>query len=74
MTAAEAIELSEEIVRLIDEDVPEWAWDKAPEFFEDIRQKAVDVGETITQTQRVSEKQASALENWEGGVRKWIRD
>ena len=74
MTSDEAVELAEEIARLIDEEVPEYAWDKAAEFFEDIREKAIEVGETIENSGHVTDKQASALENWEAGVRRWIRD
>lgn len=62
------------IVELIDDEVPERAWDVAADFFDDIRDKVVAVQETITQTNHVTEKQQQALDNWEAGVRKWIKE
>lgn len=69
----QALEQSERIVELIDDEVPDWAKDRATDFFEDIREKAVSVGETISRTKRVTESQQNALDGWERGVRKWIK-
>ena len=74
LSAAEAIEISEDIVTMVDEDVPEKAWDKAAEFFENARRMAVEIGESITQSGNVTAKQAQALQNIKSGVAKWIRD
>jgi hypothetical protein len=72
MTPEEAIELAEEIVTLIDEDVPGSAMDKAGDFFEDVREKVVEVQATIEERDHVTTAQANALENWKAGVEKWI--
>jgi hypothetical protein len=69
----QALEQSERIVELIDDEVPDWAKNTATNFFEDIREKAVSVGETISRTKRVTEGQQNALDGWERGVRKWIK-
>ena len=72
MNVIQAIQKCDEIVDLIDEDVPESAHDKAGEFFESVREGAVEMQETLEETQEVTPAQRSALENWEAGVRKWI--
>ena len=61
------------LVELIDDEVPEWALDKAPEFFEDVKEKVISVEEKITLTGSVTPAQSRAIENWEAGVRKWIK-
>ena len=68
-----AIDQAHRIVKLIDEDVPEWAWDKAAEFFEDVRDSVCAVEDTITTTGRVTAAQQIALDNWEESVCEWIR-
>lgn len=73
MTAAEAIALGERTIEMIDEEVPAHALEKAPDFFEDIREKTQQVLETIEQRQSVSPNQAKALQGWQNGVAKWIR-
>lgn len=74
LTMVEGIEFCEEIVELIDDEIPDYAWKKAPEFFEDVRDKVVDVQETIERTGQVSEGQERALNNWKDGVSRWIHD
>lgn len=73
MDVKEALEACGRIIELIDDEVPEWARDKAPEFFEDVREKVVSVEETITVTADVTPAQSRAIENWEAGVRKLIK-
>lgn len=73
MTVAEAIALGERTIEMIDEEVPAHALERAPEFFEDIRDKTQQVLETIEQRQSVSPNQAKALQGWQNGVAKWIR-
>ncbi len=73
MSALEASQQCDTIVELIDEEVSEEAFDKAGEFFEDVREKVIEVQETIQTAGSVSEGQQTALDNWEAGVRKWIR-
>lgn len=41
MEPDEAIEALSALIDLIDDDVPSHAWDKAGEFFEDVRESAV---------------------------------
>lgn len=62
------------IQELIEEDVPDWAKDKAGDFFDDIWEKCHDVAETIERTMSVTQRQQQALNNWEDGVSRWIRD
>lgn len=73
MSAIQAIQQCDEIVELIDEELPQKAWDTAPELFEDIREKVASVQETIQNSGEVTERQQNALDNWEDCVRKWIR-
>lgn len=70
----EGVELCEEIVALIDDEIPDYAWNKAPEFFEDVRDGVMEVQGTIERTGRVSEGQEKALNNWKDGVSRWIHD
>lgn len=70
---SEALEQVARIVEMIDDEVPESARDRAPEFFDDVRRKVVDVGETIEARGRVTDKQRSALDGWERGVAGWIK-
>lgn len=69
----DAIEQCQRILDLI-EDAPEWALDKAPDFFEDVGEKVADVCATIEKLGRVSDRQLNALNGWENGVRKWHKD
>lgn len=72
MFSDEALELGEEIIEMIDDEVPDSAKDRAGDFFEDVATRVRDVMETIERTGRVTPKQAEALENWRRGVAKWI--
>lgn len=72
MDVKNALELVDEIVNIIDEEIPEKAWDRAASFFEDIREKVIDVGQTIRTNDKVSERQMRALEGWKAGVSKWL--
>lgn len=75
MEPQEAIDEISDLIERIDEDVPEWAWDKAaPDFFEDIKEMSADVSETIEETQNVTPAQESAIRNWVEGVGKWIKN
>jgi hypothetical protein len=67
-----AIEQADRILEAIEDDLPERAWDRAADFFEDVQTKVKDVRATVERLQRVSEKQLLALDNWEAAVNKWI--
>lgn len=69
---AKANELIAKIQETIEDDVPEWATDKAEEFFDDVLEKTKDIATTIERTERASDGQIQALENMLAGVRKWI--
>ena len=69
-----AVDQGMALIELIDEDLPSHAWDVAGDFFEDIREKVSQVVERIETTRSVTERQVAALDGWEAGVRKWIRD
>ena len=70
----DAAEQCDLIVDLIDNEVPDWALDKCAEFFESVREKAVDIGESIAKRKSVTPRQAKALDNMESGVRRWMGD
>lgn len=69
----DALSQVERILDTIEEDVPEYAKNRATEFFESVEQKTRDVGQTIERTNRVTEGQQRALDGWEAGVRKWVK-
>ena len=69
----EALELCDEILRMIEEDVPERAHDKAPDFFEGVEEKVKSISETIEQSGQATDRQIAALENMQAAVSKWIR-
>lgn len=68
-----AIDLGEEILALIEDDVPEWALDKAPDFFEGVQEKTESILEVIRNSGKRTDRQLEALENMLAGVKKWIR-
>lgn len=70
----DALDQCETILNLIDEDVPEWAWDKSPDFFEKIQERVRSMSDWIEDHEHVTEKMADALDNMEAGVRKWIKE
>ncbi len=73
MLPTEASELCDEIVEAIDE-LPEAVIDKATDFFEEIRAKAVSMQESIDARGAVTRLMASALRNMRSGVAKWEHD
>lgn len=66
----EALGIVTQIEELV-EGFPERTQSRGAEFFEDVISKAKSVGETITRTNRVSERQLGALKGWLDGVKKW---
>lgn len=66
MTVEEACELRDEIAEICEDA-------DTSEFLEDIAEKSASVCDTIEQTQRVTDKQASALNNWAAAARKFQR-
>jgi hypothetical protein len=70
----DALEQCKVIVDLIDNDVPDHAWDKASTFFEGIRDKVAGISEWIEENEHVTKKMAESLDNMERGVKKWIKD
>jgi hypothetical protein len=73
MRADQAIALGDEILRLIEDDVPEAAFDKAGEFFESVGERTKAIQETIARTGEATDNQVTALENMESAVSRWIR-
>lgn len=69
----EGLELCDEILRLIDEDIPGSAYDRGYEFFESVEEKVKSIRGSIEGTKRFTDNQKSALENMKSGVEKWIR-
>ncbi len=70
--AKAAVEKIDRVLATIEDDLPERAWDKATDFFEDVEEKLKSVRQTITTSGRVTERQLSAIDGWERGVGKWI--
>jgi len=69
----DALEQCETIIDLIDNIIPDHAWSASPDFFEQIKEKAVNMAEWIEVNARVTPKMVKALDNMERGIRKWIR-
>ena len=73
MSVKKANEQCDRIVETIDE-LDEEVFNKASDFFEDVRTNVVDVQETICKRELVTENQQRALDNWERGVNKWVHN
>lgn len=72
----EAKEAADRIEALCDEDneeIPQWAKDSKPEFFEEIRDKAREIIATVKRKGYVTDKQLQALKNMRDGAERWIR-
>lgn len=69
---AAALKLAQEVLELIEDEVPEWKVLKNQEFFEGVEEKARGIAETVRRTGRVSAGQRAALENMKGAVEKWV--
>lgn len=74
MTVDEAEQIIEEIDDMINDELSEEAFHRAPDFFEDISEKSKSVGETIASSGYVTGRQAAALRSWYDGVSRWIKD
>jgi hypothetical protein len=76
MDLDEALELCEEIITMIDEDrdleEAQERNDRCMAFCESVREKVSDMSETIEDRGRVTEGQATALENMKAGLDRWI--
>jgi len=72
-TVQEAEALVEEIADLIDNEVPDGAFRRMPDYFESVRSKALDIGDSVESYGSATEAQIEALENMRDGVKKWIR-
>ena len=70
----DALNQCETITELIDNEIPEWAWDKSPEFFEGICERVGSISEWVEEKEHITQKMADSLDNMERGVRKWIKD
>lgn len=68
----EATDLAEEILRLIEEDVPEQAKLNRANFFESVQEGVGAVLETIEKLKKVTSNQLRALNNWKSGVEAYI--
>jgi hypothetical protein len=66
---SDAIEQCEEILSMCDE-VPEAGED----FAESVKESVSAVMETIERTNRVTERQWAAIDNWREGVGRWLHD
>lgn len=67
-----ALEQADRILAAIEDDLPERAWDTAGDFFEDVQTKVKAVRLTVSTAHAVTERQLTALNNWEAAVNKWI--
>lgn len=78
METAEAIELAEEALDLLDEieNEHERVWMRGLDFFEDVGEKLRSVLQTFESSpyDNVTDKQASAVKNWLTAIKKWHPD
>ena len=70
----DALDQCETIIALIDDDVPDHAWDRSPDFFESIQDKITSMSEWIEEKKHVTKAMQDSLDSMERGVRKWIKD
>jgi len=72
----DALEAIDSLVGMIDdlEESHERTYERGLEFFEDVREKAVSMSETITEREEVTERQSEAIAGWTAGVQKWHPD
>jgi hypothetical protein len=70
----EASNLCDEIVEMIDDDISEDAYDRAEDFFDGVRARAVSMQEWIDDAERVTPKMVDALTKMKQSVKAWIRD
>ena len=61
-----------QIAELIEELEDEGVVDRAPDFFESVKEKITGIQETVDNSQHVTKAQQDALNNMESGVRRWI--
>lgn len=71
---AAAVKVGEEILALMEDDVPEKARLDNATYFESVEEKTKGIVETVSRSNRVSEGQRNALDNMLAGVRRWTRD
>jgi hypothetical protein len=70
----EALDQCDAIISMIDYDVPEQAFEAASKFFESVRENVLHVADMIEKKENVTDGQLTALDNWEAGVGKWIKE
>jgi len=64
----DALEIADEILDMIDNDLPE----EAEEFAESVEEKVRDIRNWIEDHRHVTERQVEALENMKRGCEKWM--
>ena len=69
-----ALDQCETIIELIDNEVPDHAWDTSPDFFESIREKVNSMSEWIEENEHITPRMQKSLDGMEQGVRKWIKE
>ena len=68
----DALELADEIIEMIEDDLPEDAYSKSPGFFESVLKNTKDIRERIECAEDVTPGEAEALENMHSGVKRWF--
>lgn len=68
----EALELADEIIEMIEDDLPEDAYSKALCFFDSVLERTKEIKETIECAEDVTPGQVEALENMHTGVKRWF--
>ncbi len=69
----DALELADEIIEMIEDDLPGDAYVKAGDFFDSVLEKTKDIRETVECAEDVTLAQTEALENMHAGVKRWMR-
>jgi hypothetical protein len=73
MNEDEALDFIAVMIVYIDEHIDD-VRGAGPSYFEDIREKAISVGDSIEEYNNCTANQARALKNWQAGLEKWVHD
>lgn len=68
------IEKIDALIYMIDHELPDGVFEKAPDFFRGVRETAVGIGKSVVAYQGFTARQEAAITNSTRGVRNWIRD
>ena len=73
MDPDEVIAVADELIELVEDDLPGDVYNRKPEFFDSVLTKAKSIKVTIEERNRATSGQFQALSNMLSGVKKWMR-